>query len=229
MRALAIVLVLAATAHADELDDARALEANLAYEKALALIEAAIAHGNADSHRLAEMYLEAGKLAAGLDRALEAEDFFAHALAIDPTLALPEGTSPKITAPFYAARSRLPEPKPPPIENPIPPPPPKPNVEPVTPSRAWYARPALWGTVTALGATATALAAWRENVAQNDWNLLRNDPMPHDYSQLRTLEDRGRTWALAANIGLGLTGVAAIATGVTLLVTPDSVGVAGRF
>ena len=224
MRALAIVLALAATAHADELDDARALEANLAYEKALALIEAAIAHGNADSHRLAEMYLEAGKLSAGLDRAIEAEDFFAHALAIDPTLALPEGTSPKITAPFYAARSRLPPPpEPKPIEKP------KPKPEPVTTSRSWYAHPALWGTVTAVAATATALAAWRENVAQNDWNLLRNDQMPHDYSQLRTLEDRGRAWALAANIGLVITGAAAIATGVTLLVTPDSVGVAGRF
>src|SRR2546425_650999 len=131
IRTVVMILVLSTTARADELDDARALEAHLEYEKALALIESAIAHGNTDHHRLA--------------------------------------------------------------------------------------------------ATTVALCAWRENAAQNDWNLLHDDPMPHDFSQLRAIEDRGRAWALAANLGLGLTGVGAIAAGITFAITPDSIGVAGRF
>lgn len=112
---LAVILLAAATAAAhaqpapaadDALARARALEAQLAYDEALAVVDAEIRAGRADRDRLAELYLLAGKLAAGLDRAADAEAHFAIALALRPSSTLPAGTSPKLTAPFAAARAR---------------------------------------------------------------------------------------------------------------------------
>jgi hypothetical protein len=102
-----VILSFASPARADdELAEAKRLEATLEYEKALAIVDRVIAHGGADPSRIAELHLLAGRLAAGLDRSVIAEDHFAKVLALEPDAALPEGTSPKLTAPFYAARSR---------------------------------------------------------------------------------------------------------------------------
>src|SRR4051812_15792387 len=81
------------------------LEANLEYDKALPIVEHVIAEGRADRDRLIGLHMMAGRLAAGLDRADVAEDHFARALALDPARTLPEGTSPKLTAPLEAARA----------------------------------------------------------------------------------------------------------------------------
>ena len=286
MRALAILLVLAtaARARADDLDDARKLEASLEYERALALVEGAIARG--DAHDVAVLHFEAGKIAAGLDRALEAEDHFARALELDPSLALPEDTSPKLTAPFYAARSHV-EPlrvahasdglhlsvtieadamhlvasarvethqeelvaRAAPFEFTLPAPGDATLVlldehgnrlheerlqiaapRPLIAQPRWYARWQTWAIASASIAAAGAVCAWRENVAQDDWNALRADTMPHDYSQLRAIEDRGRAWALAANLSFGLAAAAGIAsTTLAITATPSGIGVAGRF
>lgn len=109
MRALAIAFVLAVTAttaHADDdpLAEAMRLEAALDYQGALTIVERTIALGSADHDQLVRMHLFAGKLAAGLDRPQVAEDHFARVLALAPTTTLAEGTSPKITEPFDAAR-----------------------------------------------------------------------------------------------------------------------------
>jgi hypothetical protein len=58
-----------------------------------------------DPAQVAELHFYAGRLAAGLDHADVARDHFARALALEPDLALPPGTSPKLTAPFDAARA----------------------------------------------------------------------------------------------------------------------------
>ncbi|MDB4958936.1 MAG: hypothetical protein JWO36_6505 [Myxococcales bacterium] len=110
MRALSflVILAVAASAHAeDELIEAKRLQGALEYERALVIVERAIAHGGADSARTAELHLLAGQLAAGLDRAAVAEEHFAKALTLRPDAVLPEGTSPKLTGPFGAARSRV--------------------------------------------------------------------------------------------------------------------------
>jgi len=291
IRALAILLALAATAHADVLEDARQLESSLQYDKALALVEAAIASGHAID--LAKLHFEAGKLAAGLDRAVDAEQHFAVALELEPTLALPEGSSPKLTAPYYAARSRvvplhishvttgldvavaidadplhlvsavrvdtaieraapfhftLPRAgdfeltalddhdntlftdrvsvqiaTAPPVQ--------------LAPSTPWYASWKTWAAVGVFAAGTGALCAWREQTAQDDWNTLNASASPHDYSQLRAIEDRGRDWALATNIGFGVAAAAVIAGSIsfvherrlTIAATPTSLAVAGRF
>ena len=91
---------------ADEIAEGRRLQASLDYDRALAVVEQAIAHGGAAPGRLADLHVLAGELAAGLDRAAAAEDHFARALALRPATALPAGTSPRLTGPFAAARAR---------------------------------------------------------------------------------------------------------------------------
>jgi hypothetical protein len=113
---LAFLALLAETARADDrplLDDsqratelarARALEAQLDYDQALAVVDALLARGGARPDQYVELHLLAGRLAAGLDKPDLARDHFARVLALRPATTLPDGTSPKLTVPFAAAR-----------------------------------------------------------------------------------------------------------------------------
>lgn len=103
-----LLAVSAATARADDdpLAEAIQLEASLDYERALTIVEREIARGLADRDRLVTLHMFAGKLAAGLDRPTIAQHHFARVLALAPSTAFAAGTSPKITAPFEAARTR---------------------------------------------------------------------------------------------------------------------------
>ena len=108
LAAIAIVLCVATSARADDdLAEAIRLEAALEYDQALAVVTRILERGTAtDPAQVAELHFYAGRLAAGLDRADLARDHFARALALRPELALPAGTSPKIVAPFEAARAQ---------------------------------------------------------------------------------------------------------------------------
>lgn len=114
--ALAAFTLLAGSARADDrspLDDqqraaelarARALETQLEYDQALAVVDALLARGGARPDQYVELHLLAGRLAAGLDKPDLARDHFARVLALRPSTTLPGGTSPKITVPFAAAK-----------------------------------------------------------------------------------------------------------------------------
>ncbi len=298
-----VAATIPALARADGLDEVRRLEASLEYEQALAAVERLIASGAAKTE-LAALHFEAGKLAAGLDRAAVAQDHFARALALDGTLVLPPGTSPKVIAPFEAARAANrplhvvsarrgraivigadPDPlhllaiakvrfidgsghhqerttSTEPLAIDLPPDArsieivgtdeygnvlystvePEPALPPIAsaPAQAWYASWKLWAGATAFAGGVAGLCAWREGVAQDDWNQLKADPRPVDYSRLRAVEDRGRAWALAANVSFGVAGATAIVGAIALFthrseasvaVTagPGTVGIAGRF
>ncbi len=327
MRALAAALALALAggdASADqprpdpvELQQVRDLEQKLEYERALVLADQVIARGGLDHLALALLHFEAGKLAAGLDHPDAAQDHFARALALVPSLELPAGTSPKITTPFDSARAQPHElhvdyhrqegqvtvtadPDPlhlvasvqirvldasgqgeelttrdgPPFTIRLPAQAKELEVRAFdehgnqlylskdfgdglreTPGAwqlghphhgPWYRSVKVLaaagiGSIAAFG----GFSAWREHVAQDEWNQLNNDPMAHDYSQLRAVEDRGRSWALAANISFGVAGaltlIGALAwvsshsgppTGspvIAITAGPGTVGVAGRF
>jgi hypothetical protein len=305
--AVLLVLGLSARARADKLDEIRALEAALEYEQALTLVEQVIASGASNASQLAPLHFEAGKLAAGLDREAVAEQHFARALALRPDLQLDTGTSPKVVAPFEAARARakplrlvhsqegrrfIVEPDDPThlvaavhigmvdtrTEQPVDrdtrtgppftfdlPPDTTPPLEVSAvdefgntvasdrlgsyvrasavrpaPHTSWYGSWKLWAGTAVFAGGIAGLCAWRERVAQDDWNTLNSEPGMHDYSELRSVEDRGRSWALAANIGFGVAGAAAIVTAialvthrsepaVTVTAGPGTVGVAGRF
>jgi hypothetical protein len=101
-----VALAFARVANADDLATARALEAKLEYEQALKIVEGVLANGGADPARYVELHLLAGRLAGGLDRPEVAREHFARVLALRPTTLLPDGTSPKLTEPFAAAKAR---------------------------------------------------------------------------------------------------------------------------
>lgn len=110
MRAALALVLLASLAYGDATRDAieraHELEAKLAYDEALVIVESAIQSGQSDRARLVELHLIAGRLSAGLDRAKAAEDHFAVVLALDPARTLSDDTSPKISVPFTVARTK---------------------------------------------------------------------------------------------------------------------------
>lgn len=81
------------------------LEQQLEYEQALVLADRTIAEGISTRDQLADLHLIAGRLAAGLDHPDVAQQHFAKLLALRPDTALVAGTSPKLQAPFDAARA----------------------------------------------------------------------------------------------------------------------------
>ena len=255
------VLLVASIARADgthvddaELTRAKELEAKLEYNEALTLVEKIIADGHADPDKLVELHFLAGKLAAGLDRVDVAQEHFARVLSLEPGTTLPDGTSPKITTPFDAARgqtsalritvsSRGGKPEAIVEADPLhivaktetidhgtwfdvvardvhgntvweqrfdvpgvdrPPPPPQSH-------RPFYKRPVFWGGIALATASLAGVGAWRFDVAQNQWNDMKTAGT-YNYSELTSVEDRGRRWGLVANIGFGVALLSTIAT-----------------
>lgn len=95
-----------------------------------------------------------------------------------------------------------------------------------------------WAVVTGVVLGGGAFSAWRFNIAQHDWDRLRDEPNRHDYSELTAVEERGRRWGLAANITFGVAAITGIATvvlfsrqrhGSHVIVSPTGVGVGGEF
>ena len=120
MRVVLIVLVAVATAHAQPTAQTEAsnrehisqalqkiaqLEQQLEYEQALVLADRTIAEGISTRDQLADLHLIAGRLAAGLDHPDVAQQHFAKLLALRPDTVLVAGTSPKLQAPFDAAKA----------------------------------------------------------------------------------------------------------------------------
>jgi tetratricopeptide (TPR) repeat protein len=248
--ALALIGLAASRAHAvpdpapadDQLAEAIRLESALEYEQALAIVERLIAGGTTTvPARLAELHLYAGRLAAGLDRPDVAGDHFARALALRPDLALPAGTSPKITAPFDDARAHSTPlrlritPTGPVTESDVlglvhhidgftaydahgnvvwrgtPPEQPPPRAPQHEPGVA--GRTSTWLAIGGGALVIGGLCAWRFQVAQDDWNTASQDGL-HDLAQLRAIEARGDHWGLGANVGFGV----AAAAGVTAVI-----------
>ena len=69
-------------------------------------------------------------------------------------------------------------------------------------------------------------AAWRYSVAQDEWNR-ENDGM-HDYTRLHTLEDRGQRWAIAADVGFGLAAATAVTAAILFATGASSERAASR-
>jgi hypothetical protein len=213
------------------------LEQQLEYEQALVLADRTIAEGISTRDQLADLHLIAGRLAAGLDHADIAQQHFAKLLALRPETTLVAGTSPKLQAPFDAARAA----------------PHELAVAMTADHRLVVARDSLqlvrgtrtvgdtieafdesgnqlaveaiprsvepvaqrrsrawipWAAASGATLVAGGLCAWRYSVAQNEWNR-ENDGM-HDYTRLHALEDRGQHWAIAADVGFGLAAATAI-------------------
>ena len=97
----------AAEGDAAGLARARAELAELRYDDALATLDGTLSAGDSGPIDVAEIHLLRGEVLASLGRRAAAEKAFRHALAIEPTLELRRGLSPKIGRPFRRARKAL--------------------------------------------------------------------------------------------------------------------------
>lgn len=109
---LTIVLLQAGVAHADRAasrlsDDARVALDALQYSDAVKLVERAWARGEAGPQELQELFVIAGRAAASLGDKAAARTWFSRLLALDPDAKLPQGTSPKLVALLFEARTQL--------------------------------------------------------------------------------------------------------------------------
>jgi hypothetical protein len=106
LAALAVVAVVAGTARADDLADARAAVDASDYFAARTALDKALADGKASPDDLADIYRMKGIVDAALGNTAAATTSFGKWLALDPKATLPQGTSPKITRPFTAAQNQ---------------------------------------------------------------------------------------------------------------------------
>ena len=104
-----LLLVLAITAHAEPLDDARAAIDGSDYVAARAALDKALHAGGATREDVAAIYKLSGIVESALGNSDGATAAFARWLELDPKGELPPGTSPKIERPFKAAAAHTKE------------------------------------------------------------------------------------------------------------------------
>ena len=105
--AVVIAVPAAARADGDLVTKAKAEMAQLNYDAAIALLEQAEASGQNQPADMAEIYRATAESHAAMGRGDSAETAFRRLLALDPSIELPAGSSPKLTGPFTAARDFL--------------------------------------------------------------------------------------------------------------------------
>jgi hypothetical protein len=148
-------------------------------------------------------------------------------------LVLPDGATPIEVAALDASGNRL-WVGPPPVEA---------KVVPIVPNELAqppvYARWTTWAVLGGATLLFGGISAWRFDAAQDEWDRLRAAGNT-DFTELEDIEQRGRRWALAANLSLGIaaaSSVAAVILGVrgrasnNVVITPNGSGIAvtGRF
>lgn len=107
VRAWIVLIAIAGTAAAGELDEAQRKIEDIDYEGARVILEAALERGGMSREELARAERLAGEVTAALGEDDEAEAHFARWIVLEPGATLPEGSSPKIVGPFEAARDRV--------------------------------------------------------------------------------------------------------------------------
>jgi tetratricopeptide (TPR) repeat protein len=230
-----IFLLVAALLAAEEpasnpyLVQARVLYQGLYYEKALARLNRALKWKQTGDAERAEIHLLRGLCHAQLGAAVRARSDWEQALSIDPKLALPPMTSPKIRADFEKIRERLAppvEPPPPLVEPPAPVMPvPAPRVteppiaEPLVPAPPPAAAPAVKGKnhvpwLIAGGAAAAVAGAGGFFAYRSSANA-KAAYDSHWASDAAALGNQAHRDANTANVLYGIAGAAA-AAGVAL-------------
>ena len=96
-----------ARADSDLIAKAKAEMAQLNYDAAIALLEQAEMNGGNQPAEVVEIYRAIAESHAAMGRTDAAETNFRRVLAVDPSVELPAGSSPKLTGPFTAAREFL--------------------------------------------------------------------------------------------------------------------------
>ena len=108
--ALGLWLSTAAAADGDtsgQLDQALKSVEDLQYDQARGMLLQAVESGKLQAADLVKAYFNLGIVESGLDNGVEATDAFYLALMLEPTVALPKGSSPKIREYLNEARKRV--------------------------------------------------------------------------------------------------------------------------
>jgi hypothetical protein len=176
----------------------------------------------------AQIHIYIGMTHVNLLSTEAAKKSFRQALTIDPSVALPKMTSPKIKSLFGKVRDEMgikgvtpppdtppdtpPEPpEPPPATQPVippPPPPPPPRLPPEgRPVTFWLAIASL-GAAVAVGSAGLALGLLSRSANDDAGDLKR------DYPAAKDLHDTASSRALGANVCFGVAGAAAVASGI---------------
>lgn len=108
-RSLVLVCALAAAAHADraQLEAARQAIEGVRYDEAQRLLAAALTGGGNQPAELAEIYKLSGNTAVVLGQADSGEQYYRRWLALEPSASLGADVSPKLRAPFDAAKAYI--------------------------------------------------------------------------------------------------------------------------
>ena len=101
------LLLTAGLARAGDLDRAREFLRDLRFEDAVQAASTGLAQGHATEEETAQLEFVLGQASAVLGRDADARLHFGRALELVPALELPPGSSPKLVAPFQAARAAL--------------------------------------------------------------------------------------------------------------------------
>jgi len=123
MSSIALVLLVAAHEPNPFLLQAKVFQQSLEFEKCLKRLENAARWKDTTDAERAEIELYQGLCRLGLGREGDAEQHFQRALRLDPAVALPPLTSPRVERLFDKARATTGIPAPLPIEEPAAPPP----------------------------------------------------------------------------------------------------------
>ena len=99
------VVATSAPAASAPLDEARQAIKNVRYDQAQVALAQLLVAGQLNRDDLVETYVLSGTVAVVLGQRDQAEQFFQHALIINPDVSLPAGSATKLTNAFAAAKT----------------------------------------------------------------------------------------------------------------------------
>jgi hypothetical protein len=219
---LASALVAQAAFANPYLNQAKAFQQQLDFEKCLRRLEQASRWQGNTKAQLAQIELYGGLCEAGLGHETEALEHFELGFTLDPKLELPPQQGPKITRIFNKAKEKAPPPEetveakpaPPPTPEPKkvevePPPPSPPPAVVIEPAKTTHLAPPL--IIGAVGLAAVGVGVAFGVLSKSAADNAHSMPMTAFESDIRSQLASAQTDALIANVLFGVAGAALIA------------------
>ncbi len=204
-------------------DDAVAAYESFEYQRALDLLQRIERRGDLPAAQQARVYLYIGLVHFTLGDRQQAERDFARAIEVDPGIAAPEDTSPKIVEVLERVRQRVAPPEPPADRPPQQPPAERPALDRPPPDAAPApARGRVWTWVTAgVGAAALAGAGVLGGLALQKKSAFEDEVWADRAADLRA---QAEDYGLGANVMFGVGGALLVTAVVLYFVEDDGSG-----
>jgi hypothetical protein len=203
------------------LNQAKAFQQQLDFEKCLRRLEQASRWQGNTKVQLAQIELYSGLCEAGLGHETEALEHFELGFTLDPKLELPPQQGPKITKLFNKAKEKAPPPEetaevkpPPPAPDPVkpevaPPPPTPPPAVVIEPAKTTHLAPPL--IIAGIGVVAVGVGVTFGVLSKGTQDSAHSMPMTAFESDIRSQLATAQTEALVANVLFAVAGAALIA------------------